>query len=326
VLSATATSLRDRVRGHWGWLAVMLVVLGALVLLLYPYGSGSDDKRGAAAASVATLRGAYLTPDASFSSDPLLQGRTTPLVVVTPSRSGRTAAARVLAGGRSTVSQQVALPDSVRDAALTRWADDEPAIASLRRRAATLQVTAASLDSGRRLADERVRIPLLGGRAAVARLSPWTGVASDLFVIAWPRPGSGGVADRAAGVRPLARLLVLDGDARFRRVELSQALPLTTRTPAEWQLLVARVSGGVPDLVLVRRPARAHAEVHVLSGESQFHQFILHQQLDLPSDVAGRARFVAALDDGRPVLRAIEPRTGRATVRTFALGSAAPGA
>jgi hypothetical protein len=119
---------------------------------------------------------------------------------------------------------------------------------------------------------------------------------------------------------------VLDGDTGFRRVELTAQLPLTASAPAEWTLLVARVSGPVPDLLFVRRPPDARAEVHVLSGESQFRQFILHQRLDLPSRLAGRSRFVPALEAGRPVLRAIEPGAGRATVRTFPLGSVSPGA
>jgi hypothetical protein len=326
MLSTAATSLRTRVRGRWGLLAGVLVALGAVVLLVYPYGSGDDPADGVAASRVETLSASYLTADASFSADPLLQGRTTPLLVVTPTDGGRRASARVVAGARVAAVQHVALPGVEGEPALVPWSGGRLAVASLERSGPQLHVRAAALTGGRRIADLRVRIAATRDGAVDVRLAPWRGPASDLFVLAWPRPGVVGVADRATGTRPLPRLSVLDGDADFARTELRVRLPLAAPVPAQWTLLVARVSGPVPDLVLLRRAPGRSPEVHVLSGESGFQQFILHERLALPNGVARRSWFVPALERGRPVLRAIEPGAGRATVRVFPLGAAVPGA
>jgi len=325
MLSTTATALRTRVRGRWGLLAGVLVALGAVVLLVYPYGSGDDPADGVAALRVQTLRAGYLTADASFSADPLLRGSTTPLVVVTPAAGGRAAQARVLAGARVAAAQRVALPGVAGAPALAPWSGGRLAVASLQAHGALLHVRAVALAGGGQLADEQLRVPSAGGAVGV-RLAPWRGSASDLFVLAWPRPGVVGVADRATGTRPLPQLTVLDGDAGFARAELRTRVPLPAAAPSQWTVLVARVSGPLPDLVLLRRAPQAPPEVHVLSGESKFQQFILHERLRLPSAAARDAQFVPALERGRPVLRAIEPGAGRATVRTFPLGAVVPGA
>lgn len=322
MLSDVVASARAHARTRWGIAAVALVLAGAVVLVAYPYG-GAQDAAGVAPLRTYALRGAFLGPASSFSADPLLASRTSPLVVVAPAAGG--VDARVLVGRRVVATQRVSLPAGPGERALARWGGGEVAIALVQARARDVAVTAASLDSGRRLANARLRVAPPLGAAVDARLGSWSGDTSDLFVVVWPRPGALRAAERATGARPAARLDVLDGAAAFGRRELSVGLPSTIARPADWDVLVARASGPLSDLVLVRCRGAAHPEVHVLSGESHFRQFILHAQLDLPGAVARRARFVVASERGRPVLDVIDPAAGRARVRVFPLGSSLPG-
>jgi hypothetical protein len=311
------------VRTRWGVIAAVFVALGAVALAAYPYG-GTRSMHGVEPLRTFELRGAFIQPGASFTADPLLQSSSTPLVVVTPAARGQVAQGRVIVNGRVVVVRRLSLPGGPGERALVRWSGGRVAVALVRPGARTVAVSAASLDDGRRLGDARVRVPPAG--AVAARVGPWAGGADDLFLVTWPRATRLGASDRATGAGPTTRLDVLGGAPAFRRHDLTVTLPLAPGGDAGWEVLVARVSGTVPDLVLVRRSGTAQPEVHVLSGESHFQTFILHVQLDLAHAVARRASFVPALQDGKPVLDVIERGAGRAIVRVFPLGSRPPAA
>jgi hypothetical protein len=314
------SAILAHMRTRRGLVAAALVLVGAVVLAAYPYGRTSDAPAVRPQRSF-ELRGAFLRAGASFSADPLLESAQTPLVVIAPADGAL--AAHVLVGGRVVAVRRLALAGA-GERALVRWHDGQAAVALLRRSARDVAVSVASLDDGGRLAELHARVPRQDRGAVAVGLAPWSGRTSDLFVLGWTPLGPPSVADRATGTRPSAQLQVLDGDTAFRRVELSVSLPLRAGDASEWDVQVARVSESRPDLVLVRRSGSAHPEVHVLSGESGFQQFVLHTQLDLPRAVARRAAFVPALEGGRPVLWAIDAGAGRASVRVFPLGSAPP--
>jgi hypothetical protein len=304
------------VRTRRGLAAAALVVVGAIVLLAFPYG-GTRGVRGIAAARTYELRGAYLTPATSFSADPLLQSGTSPLVAVTPGAHGRLAQARVIVDRRVVVVRRLALPAGAGELRFVRWSGGRVGVALLRRAAGAVDVSVASLDSGRRFAD--AHIPLATPGATAAHLGPWNGQPNDLFVLSSPRPLR--AADRATGAQPQPQLTVVGVAPPFQRPVLAVGLPLAGMRAADWDVLVARLSGALPDLVLIRRRGAKQAEVHVLSGESRFQAFIFHGTLDLPSAVAHRASFVPVLQDGRLELDAIDAGAGRATVRVFPLGA-----
>ena len=323
MLNTVVASMRAQPRVRWGIAAALLVLVGAVALIAYPYG-GADGPPPTGPLRSYVLREPFIAPDSDFVADPLLASRTSPLVALTPAAAGATDV-RVLEGRRVVAQRRLPLPAG-GTAALARWRGSEVAIARVQVGGGTVAVTAASLDTGRRLVQARVSVTPPRGAHVDADLGSWSGATSDLFVLVWPRPSDLTAADRATGVAPAVRLDVLDGDAGFRRRELSMRLPQVIADPADWSMHVARVSGTASDLVLVRRRGTEHPEVHVLSGESGFQQFVLHAQLDLPGAVARRARLVVANADGRPVLRAIEPDVGSARVRVLPLGSAPPGA
>lgn len=306
------------VRTRRGLLAAALVVVGAILLLVLP---GGGSRRGDRIAPSRTfdLRGAYLMRATSFTADPLLRAGTTPLVAVTPGGRGRPPQAHVLVRGRVVVARRLALPARGEAWQLVRWSGGQVGVALLRRAGDGLDVSLASFDSGRRLAAAHARLPV--GVSSVARVAPWYGEPNDLYVLTWPHAPH--AADRATGARPQVELAVLGGEPAFGRHVLTVALPLSDGRASDWDVLVARVSGALPDLVLVRRAGAGAPEVHVLSGESRFQQFILHAKLDLAPAIARRAQFVPALQDGKPVLWAIDPGARRATVRVFPLGASA---
>ena len=323
MLSTVVASVRAQNGARWGIGAALLVLLGAVALIAYPYGD-ADEPPPTAPLRGYVLREPFIQPASDFAADPLLTSRTTPLVALTPAAAGATDV-RVLAGRRVVAQRRLPLPAG-GTAALARWHGSEVAIARVRVRGGTIAVTAASLDTGRLLVRARVPVTPPRGAHVDADLGSWSGATSDLFVLVWPRPSDLTAAERATGVAPAARLDVLDGDTGFRRRELSIRLPQAIADPADWSMHVARVDGAASDLVLVRRRGTEHPEVHVLSGESGFQQFVLHAQLDLPGSVVRRARLVVANEGGRPVLRAIEPHAGSARVRVLPLGAAPPGA
>jgi len=320
MLSTVATSVRERVATRWALVVAGVLVVGAIVLAAYPYGE-TDDPDELSATRTYELRGAFLSPDASFSADPALQAGNSPLVVVTRGTAGASEA-RVLAGARVRAVTRLSLPAGESDAVLARWRGDAIAIARLTPSPRSVAISVASLDSGRRLAAGAVPVPSPTGGVVDARLAPWRGRPDDLFLLVWPRRAAPRPGQRATGQQPLPRLEVLRGETGFRRRELTVGLPLVSQDPADWEMLVARLSGPDPDLVLVRHSAGRQPEVHVLTGESGFRQFVLHQRLDLPAAVARRAAFVAALDHGQPELRVVERGAGRSTVRVFPLGEA----
>jgi hypothetical protein len=324
MLSSVTMSVRERVATRRGLVAAGVLVVGAIVLAFYPYGRTKDPNELSATRTY-ELRGAHLRADASFGADPALQARTSPLVVVTRAGAGASEA-RVLVGSRVRALQRLSLRPGAGDAELTRWDGDLAAVARLTPSRRSVAVSVASLDSGRRLADGVVAVPGPLGAAVDARLAPWDGRPDDLFLVVWPRGDQLRAGERATGVQPLPRLEILRGDAGWRRRALTVGLPLPSQEPSDWTVLVARVSGPAADLVLVRHSAGRRPEVHVLSGESGFRQFVLHERLDLPAGVARRAAYVTALEDGRPVLRVVERVAGRATVRVFPLGDAPPAA
>jgi hypothetical protein len=320
MLSTVATSVRERIGTRLALVATGVVVLGAIVLAAYPYGE-TDDSDTQSATRTYELRGAFLGSDASFSADPALQLGDSPLVVVTQGTAGASEA-RVLAGTRVRALTRLSLAPGAAEAELARWHGGAVAIARLTPSPRSVAVSVASLDSGRRLADGAVPVPSPTGGVVDARLAPWRGRPDELFLVVWPRHAAPRPGQRATGEQALPRLEILRGETGFRRRELTVHLPLASQDPADWEVLVARLSGPDPDLVLVRSSAGRQPEVHVLSGESGFRQFVLHQRLDLPAVVARGAVFVAALEDGRPVLRVVERGAGRATVRVFPLGGA----
>jgi len=320
MLSSVTTSVRERVGTRWALVAAGVLVLGAIVLAVYPYGE-TDDPNELSAERTYELRGPWVRPDAGFSADPALQARTSPLVVVTPGAAGASEA-RVLVGARVRAAQRLSLAAGAGEAVLTRWRDDAVAVARTTPSPRAVAVAVASLDSGRRLADAVVPVPGRRGAAVDAQLGPWDGRPDDLFLVVWPRRDALRAGQRATGMQPQPRLEILRGDAGWRRRALIVGLPLVAQAPSDWTVLVARVSGVDADLVLVRHSAGRQPELHVLSGESGFRQFLLHQRLDLPASVARRAAYVPALEAGQPVLRVVDASVGRATVRVFPLGAA----
>ncbi|MBS1868982.1 MAG: hypothetical protein JSS99_04915 [Actinobacteria bacterium] len=318
-----ATSVRERAGARWALVAAGVLVLGAIALAAYPYGETKDPNELSASRTY-ELRGAWLRAGATFSADPALQARSSPLLVVTPAAAG-SSEARVLVGARVRATQRLSLRAGAGAAALTRWDGDAVAVARVTPSARSVAVSVASLDSGRRLADADVAVPGPRGAAVDAQLAPWGGRPDDLFAVVWPRRNDLRPGQRATGVQPLPRLEVLRADEGWRRPALTAGLPVPSEAPADWTILVARVSGSLPDLVLVRHSAGRQPEVHVLSGESGFRQFMLHQRLDLPAADARRAAYVAVLEAGRPALQVIEPAAGHASVRVFPLGAAPSG-
>jgi hypothetical protein len=323
MLSTVVATVRTQPRVRWGIAAALLVLVGAVALIAYPYGDTSGPPPTAPLRS-SVLREPFIEPASDFVADPLLTSRTTPLVALTPAAGGMTDV-RVLAGRRVVAQRRLPLPAG-GTAALARWHGSEVAIARVQVHGGTVAVTAVSLDTGRRLIQTRAPVTPPRGAHVDADLGTWSGTTSDLFVLVWPRPSDLTAADRATGVAPAVRLDVLDGDTGFRRRELSMRLPQVIADPADWSMQIARLSGAASDLVLVRRRGSEHPEVHILSGESGFQQFILHEQFDVPASVARRASLVVANEGGRPVLRVIDPGAGSARVRVLPLGSAPAGA
>jgi oligosaccharide repeat unit polymerase len=138
--------------------------------------------------------------------------------------------------------------------------------------------------------------PVLPPSAGVTRdtaVATWSGAQADLFVIDW-----GVESDR-----PLVR--IYSGESRFRTPIEELRLPALELDPEEWSLDVARVEGELPDLAMVLRSgASGHPELHALSGENDFQNFVVQRPLALPDGLPGAIRVVVGASGGVPTLYA----------------------
>jgi len=154
--------------------------------------------------------------------------------------------------------------------------------------------------------------PLASGHAPTARplqtsrilaIATWSGPLPDLFVIT-----RGTLTERA-------RLEIYSGESRFATRIMSAVLPLLNTSRERWALDVGRGIGDKPSIVGVKRSGAAGApEVHVLSGDSGYQQFSLHQTMDA-RPFTTRETDIAGLRRGRPSVMMIDPASN--TEQTF---------
>lgn len=134
-------------------------------------------------------------------------------------------------------------------------------------------------------------------------IATWSGALPDLYVI-------------TRGTRTeRTRLEIYSGESLFATRITSAVLPLLRTSRERWALDVGRGLGIKPNIVGVRRGGEAGApEVHVLSGDAGYQQFLLHQTMDARPVTAGESA-VAGLRRGRPSVLMIDP--ARNTEQTF---------
>lgn len=173
--------------------------------------------------------------------------------------------------------------------------DDQLVALPIRRRAVEVW-TASDGDAPvrRGLAVLPVRGPEVIRNARVAR---WSGDLPDLFVV-----------EHAPTLRDVT-VRVFSGESRFREslLEINVALPFAGET--RWTIDVARVTGDRPDLLLfAARGPSGRTEIHIVSGESDFEEYILHVPTDFPVERAETAVFAAGTTGGSPAIYVVDVR------------------
>ena len=145
----------------------------------------------------------------------------------------------------------------------------------------------------------RLSRPLVKREVAVAT---WSGTLPDLFII-----DSGGARERV-------RITVFSGESGFSETIAWEYAPLRKLDPDEWAFDVGRLVGRRPSLVAFTRSGTGSdgPEIHALSGDSRFRQFIVHRRVD-PRAVDGQRstaapRFAAGVTLGRPSVLLVEGR------------------
>ncbi len=138
-------------------------------------------------------------------------------------------------------------------------------------------------------------------------MAPWSGRLPDLFVVDWGAP------------RAPPTIRIFSAESGFRKTVFVHALPQTLSAGAGFEVLAARLSGGLSDLILVRRSTEnGGPEVHILTGESSFTRFDNH--LAIPSaPIPESATITAGTRLGAAVLYLVQPAGPRPTVSLLAL-------
>jgi hypothetical protein len=145
-------------------------------------------------------------------------------------------------------------------------------------------------------------------------VATWSGRRPDLFVIDRRPPGY------------RLRIAIFSGESGFRARISRATLPGFAFPPGRWTVDVARVSLARPDIVLMTRrgPTGSHRnEVHVLSGESGFRNFVMHQPTALPERLPKRFALVLGKYRQTPALQGVD-LVRRARLRILPLTSPVP--
>jgi hypothetical protein len=139
----------------------------------------------------------------------------------------------------------------------------------------------------------------------------WTGTKPDLFAIKRSDTGTG-----------TTEVHILSGESNFSEFVLQTGTALGP-TDDNWKFRVGNWSGTKPDLFAISRTGTSaphRTEVHILSGESNYGQFILQEKTALrPTDDSFDFELVD-WDGGRPDLMAIKKHatgTRRSEVHIF---------
>lgn len=139
-------------------------------------------------------------------------------------------------------------------------------------------------------------LPLKGAEVIRnARLARWSGALPDLFVV-----------EHGRTLRDVT-IRAFSGESRFRDslFEIDVRLPFAEET--SWTIDVARVTGDRPDLLLfAARGPSGRNEIHIVSGDSNFEDYILHAPTDFPPERAENAAFAAGTTGGSPVIYAVD--------------------
>ncbi len=134
----------------------------------------------------------------------------------------------------------------------------------------------------------------------------WSGGKPDLFVIKKRETGTG-----------KTEVHILSGESNFSQFVLQTGTPLEA-TDNNWSFFLARWTGGKPDLVAVNRRGASpphKTEVHILSGESNYQQFVLQVKTALEQTSDAWDFSMANWSGGKPDLFAIK-RRGTGTGKT----------
>jgi hypothetical protein len=117
------------------------------------------------------------------------------------------------------------------------------------------------------------------------------------------------------------RVTVFSGESEFRERLLTARVPLFPAQNVEMTARVAHVGeGDRPDLVLTTpRGGTGEPEIHIVSGESDFGEFLLQIRLALGDEDPDSYRFVTGSRDGRPVLYAVSSGEAGATTALLPL-------
>lgn len=152
----------------------------------------------------------------------------------------------------------------------------------------------------------RYSVPVGPPAQGVARrieISRWSGPITDLFVVDLG-PGKRGV-----------RVRVFSGETRYRKKLVDTRTRPWGLAAADIVIDVGRLGGSKPDLLIVSRHGQSgRLELHVVSGESRFHKFVLHTPTQIPASRTDRYRLVLASRDGKPAVAAFDSESATVTL------------
>jgi oligosaccharide repeat unit polymerase len=276
--------------------AVALIVLAILAAQVPVITRDQGNPILAIAAGIKLPRSALPTPAAQVTADSDLPGTDNSLWTVQPHGLDVVLSSiRVSSEGGVNIQRFTVPSGPVTPAtryAITNWSGSGlPALAIMRPSKSDLEVSVVGITGAENLITTRIT---LGPTRSPGRrdlfLGHFAGTRPDLYVL-----------DRGIG-RQRIRLRVFSGDSGFRLAVVDRHLPVIGTGTSDWLVLLTKIDGGAPDLVILELAQPMHALiVHKFSSALDFlrdHQF----SAPLPFALGTQERFAVAGFRNRPAL------------------------